>query len=276
MTAVPGRVNDIARLERLSEEVTYPDNVAEYGAGPTRIQAYRYAWDLYAAFAEVTGKPKPDFEPPPMPVVPRAHRRKQSRQNQKEHISIDPHEWKAVREVLKTAPGHEALVLRLLLATGLRIGDILRLEPEQLEAAQNRADGLMKIIVKGAKPVYTTVKGPPSVEWAQLTKALKAAKARNVAELICPKGGGDWKPASGAYQASRRAWQDACKKAKVTGEHNLHRIRRTVAVYVRRATGSLDVAQEMLGHESSRTTAIYTSEADIDMITRGLEALEKV
>lgn len=65
MTSVPGRVNDIARLERLSEEVTYPDNVAEYGAGPTRIQAYRYAWGLYAAFAEVTGKPKPDFEPPP-------------------------------------------------------------------------------------------------------------------------------------------------------------------------------------------------------------------
>lgn len=80
MTSVPGRVNDITRLEMLSEEVTYPDNVAEYGAGPTRIQAYRYAWGLYAAFAEVTGKPKPDFEPPPpMPVVPRAHRRKQSR-----------------------------------------------------------------------------------------------------------------------------------------------------------------------------------------------------
>ncbi len=60
--------------------------------------------------------------------------------------------------------------------------------------------------------------------------------------------------------AIKRRWHKHCKAHEVPGRHNLHRIRRTVAVLLRKSGSSLDDVKEVLGHSRAHTTAVYTKE----------------
>lgn len=269
-TTIRGQVRDLGTMWQTFEDGNYPGDLIE-GVVLARIQAYQYTHRLFTEYAARTGKAKLPFDEPPAPAVPRALRRKKQ-VRQKEQVSISGNEWKTLAHRIWTDDSAAGRVLQVMMSTGLRVGDVLRIEPQQLKDAFDRDDGLLRIVVKGGKDVFTTVRGPAEKEWKKLLSRLESSQAANVSWLVAPKGDGQWYAACGAYQSIRRAFAGHCEATKVTPPHNLHRIRRTVAVAVRKAVG-LDAAQRVLGHESSNTTAMYTDEVQIDVITKGLEAL---
>jgi integrase/recombinase XerD len=58
--------------------------------------------------------------------------------------------------------------------------------------------------------------------------------------------------------AVRKAFHNACKRSGITKELTPHSLRHSFATYLVDTGTSLDVVQALLGHESIRTTGIYT------------------
>jgi len=154
------------------------------------------------------------------------------------------------------------LVLRLMAATGLRVGDALRLDRATLLAAQTSGEVLLRL--KGGVEVRQRLDGAPE-EWAALWRAFRTSGAPDVSRWVSPRGkstGG----ASGAYQAVRRTLQRVCADAGITEDAWTHRIRRTVGVRAYRVTEDMLAVRDLLGHRRAITTETYLSEARPDRI----------
>lgn len=262
---IEGQLRDLHTLIEASKTEEYPADLSEYLV-PLRVKAYQYTYKLYNEFASATKAPKLAFEYPPDPIVPRALRRK-TKQTKEPITSFSNQEWKALARKLWMDDSPQSHVLRVLMVTGLRVGDVLRIPRTTIEKAFEREDGLITLQLKGGKKVYSAVKGPPEKEWRTLLTGLTNADKENPARYVSQRGT-TW---MASYMQVRRVFQATCKEIKVEGQHNVHRIRRTVLVQVRKAVG-LDFAQRVGGHKDSSTTEIYTNEAQVDVIMKGLGA----
>jgi len=181
--------------------------------------------------------------------------------------SIPDAEWQHLYDVLledsMKRGGAIPAVLLTLMATGLRIGDLLAIPCSALLEAKRTNQ--VRFDAKGGEWRILPIAGAPA-DWLRLIAlAERNRDATNVAQLVTPK---DTR-ASGegpAYKRVRRALLRAAGRAGVDGRIYLHRLRRTVAVQALRVTEDMPAVQQLLGHRSMLTTSTYLDEARPDAI----------
>ena len=182
------------------------------------------------------------------------------RKKGREARSFSDDDWTRLLARLGNTPPE--LVLRLMAATGLRVGDVLRLDRETLLEAQTSGEVLLRL--KGGVEVRQRIDGAPE-EWAALWRVFRVSGAPDVTRWVSPRckstGG-----ASGGYQVIRRAFARACADAGITEATWTHRIRRTVGVRAYRVTEDMLAVRDLLGHRRAVTTETYLSEARPDRV----------
>ena len=222
-----------------------------------RWEDYRRAYRLYKEFADLEGFRVPAPQPEYLAERPEVNRgERRERRRKKPALSIDENEWKRLRKAVKRDDLPESRVLEVMLATGLRVGDVLRVTPEAIEGALKRQDGLFTIELKGGKVIRYPVGGAEE-EWTTLHRALRNGRHPHAAHMVS----GQKDPETrGAYFKVRDRFVELCEACSLTGRTHLHRIRRTVAVRLLNRGVSLYDVQQLLGHEDLRTTQRYTDE----------------
>lgn len=233
-----------------------------------RVQDYRLAWSRWDAFCTET-----DVEnglPEPQPLERRfGRRRRKDAARLKPALSIPESSWDALRERIRSDPSPQSRVLDVLVCSGLRIGDVLRLTEPLLRSALEREDGIGILRVKGARDVvFTTRDGSDS--WARLYELLQ--KDQRVA-AICSKTD-DPQAAGASYQACRRALKAHAEAVGLEArEIHLHRTRRTVAVQLYKAGVRIEIISKVLQHQSIETTQRYLDESMADVAGKALARL---
>lgn len=144
-----------------------------------------------------------------------------------------------------TNPKHRALVL-LLYSSGLRVSEVVRLRVEDLDVSR----GLLRVRRgKGARDRETLLSA----------RALEAVRIYQ--EAFRPSG---WLfPGSreGRHYSSRavqRVVQQCARSAGLSKRVSPHVLRHSFATHLLESGTDLRYIQELLGHQSSRTTEIYT------------------
>ena len=152
-----------------------------------------------------------------------------------------------VRKLIDTItnPKHRAIVL-LLYSAGLRVSEVIRLKPSDLEVDR----GLLRVRDgKGRKDRYTLLS----------ERALEAVRVYRAAfpegRWLFPGARPD-RPytARSVQNMVTRAARSACLEKTVTP----HTLRHSFATHLLEAGTDLRYIQELLGHRSSRTTELYT------------------
>ncbi len=164
-------------------------------------------------------------------------------------------DWKRLLEKLRNDTTPEGTVLYLMAVTGHRIGDILRLSRATLKAGL--FGGVIQLERKGGSYVQVPVAGA-AAPWRALRKRWK--QGDTVAEWICPDSELGAEAAGGAYQRVRRHLQNLAKQLGLSGQLNLHRLRRTVGVRALKKTGDIHAVSQLLGHRSIQSTEQYVNE----------------
>jgi len=186
--------------------------------------------------------------------------RKPGRRERK-HVaeSYHPEEWDKLREYLAHETQPEARVLQVQAATGLRIGDVLRLEWSELKRAL-RTRGLMQLEVKGGHKRAIPLDGALDA-WRRLAEDWDGETER-LAEWISPRGQHAAEGGFGAYRAVYDYLREAATLLGLTGRAHPHRLRRTVAVQALRVSKDIHNVKKLLGHANISSTERYVDEAD--------------
>ncbi len=142
-------------------------------------------------------------------------------------------------------PKHRA-ILMLLYSAGLRVSEVVRLRPEDLDSQR----GMIRVRQgKGAKDRYTL-----------LAKRAVEAVERYVESY--PTGPWLFPGARADRHLSTRSVQRVVKRAARTAgirkDVTAHTLRHSFATHLLEGGTNLRVIQELLGHSSARTTQIYT------------------
>jgi site-specific recombinase XerD len=160
-------------------------------------------------------------------------------------------------------PKHRALLM-LLYCAGLRVGEVIRLHPSDLDVDR----GLVRVCKgKGGKDRYTLL-------------ARRAADAVRLYLDAYPTG--PWlfpgsKP--GRHLTSRsvqRVVKQAATAAGIAKDVTTHTLRHSFATHLLEGGTNLRVIQVLLGHQSARTTQIYThvAKSTLESVRSPLDNLE--
>ncbi|MBM4137401.1 MAG: integrase [Nitrospira sp.] len=157
---------------------------------------------------------------------------------------------------------HKA-ILMLVYSAGLRVGEVVRLKPEDIDSKR------MLIHVrgsKGRKDRYT----------------LLSEKALNILREYWRK----YKPAKWLFEGAKegrylsirsvdKIFRNACDKAGIKKDVSVHTLRHSFATHLLEGGTDLRYIQELLGHAHSKTTEIYThvSTKSLGKITSPLDTL---
>lgn len=136
--------------------------------------------------------------------------------------------------------------LMLVYSGGLRVGEIIGLRPEDIDA--NRE--LIRIRAsKGKKDRYTLL---PNVALQTLREYWKKEKPQ---KWLFPS----WnKEKHITARTVQKIFQNACRKARINKDVSVHSLRHSFATHLLESGIDLRYIQELLGHKSSKTTEIYT------------------
>jgi integrase len=186
-------------------------------------------------------------------------------------VSMPDEDWDILYGWLQRDDSIAAAVLRVMMTTGLRIGDVLRLPADAMEAALHRSDGVLEAKVKGGDIIKSSTAGASRNDWVRLAERVSTT----VAEAVSPYGTGSADGGDAAYKAVSRALKAAGRATDLTGRVHLHRLRRTTLVQVLRAGADITVAKAMAGHKSLKTTEKYTDETIAGHAARGQDAIEQ-
>ncbi|HUP51734.1 MAG TPA: site-specific tyrosine recombinase/integron integrase [Longimicrobiales bacterium] len=142
-------------------------------------------------------------------------------------------------------PKHRALLM-LLYSAGLRVGEVVRLRPSDLDVER----GLLRVRKgKGRKDRYTLL----------AKRALEAVRIYLAAfpteSWLFPSTTPDRHLATRSVQ---RVVKRAAQAAGIAKEVTTHTLRHSFATHLLEGGTNLRVIQELLGHQSARTTQIYT------------------
>lgn len=162
-------------------------------------------------------------------------------------------------------PKHRTLVM-LLYSSGLRVGEVVRLRAEDVDPER----GLLRVRQgKGGKDRYTLLS----------SKALAAL--RTYCEAFRPErwlfpGGRPNRPYT--VRSVQHVVQQCARRAGIANPVTPHTLRHSFATHLLESGTDLRYIQELLGHQSSRTTQIYThvTAARIAQIRSPLDDLDSV
>lgn len=238
-----------------------------------RLRDFQWCWDLWADFREEVGPDVPSLAFP-RPELPTTRRRRRRDRPVHEARSIESGEWERLRAEVARSARVEARVIAVLMASGLRISDVLRTRPLAVLEALMREDGIARLEVKGGKIVEVPVRGGAERAWLELLAAVpleERDRAPSFADVVAPGSTAD--AGGAAYQRVATALRAIGARAGVAGRLHLHRLRRTVGVQLLSAGVELETVSKVFGHSDIRTTQRYTSEP---MARLAGEALRKI
>lgn len=165
------------------------------------------------------------------------------------YLSLD--EIKALQEALDKSPSqNSADVVRVLMLTGARVGEVLRMRWDHLDLKEG----------VWVKPAATTKQNkmhrvPLSPPVVDLLKARfqkqQSGKKRDKSEWVFPG-----KSKQGHMTTIRTFWAAVCKRTKIKGVR-IHDLRHTFASLLVSSGESLPVVGALLGHTQAKTTARY-------------------
>ena len=157
---------------------------------------------------------------------------------------------------------HKALLM-LMYSGGLRVGEVVRLKPEDIDA--NR-----KLIYirasKGRKDRYTLLS---DVALQTLRKYWKKERPKKWLFL-------SWNEEKHiTARTVQKIFQNVCKKAGIKKKASVHSLRHSFATHLLESGIDLRYIQELLGHKSSKTTETYThvSTKNLSTIKNPLDSL---
>lgn len=184
---------------------------------------------------------------------------KKSTRRVKEARSVPDAAWPKLVAWLVADDALGARVLEVQAHTGLRVGDILRVEVGALR--RSLTTGTLDLTQKGDRTRVYQIRGSAGENaWKRLEKAIEKAPARaNIAKAISDSD--DVSSSGAAYAQCQRVLKRAGKELGIERLHT-HRLRRTIAVQALRLTGDVPAVQEMIGHApGSQATAKYLDES---------------
>jgi integrase/recombinase XerC len=178
-------------------------------------------------------------------------------------VSVPDDQWAALDASLEPDDRLAARAIAVIMSTGLRVGDLLRLEYDVLDRAARGA--AIELETKGGKPRLLAWAGTPA--WARLYDAWTVVRLGrrftgrdNLAACICSSRNDDPEAGACAYKTMVSMLEHHASRAGVAGRVHLHRLRRTVVTQVLRVTKDIHATARMIGHENIQTTARYADE----------------
>jgi len=180
----------------------------------------------------------------------------------REARSLDDESWSALTAKLAEHPEPAARVLEVMSGTGLRVGDVLRVEVADLRESDR--SGAVRVVLKGGTET-TLLREGAAEAWRKLSSACSGTTGI-VADFVAPRGHGGATAGGAAYKRVQRLLHEVCAEAGITEAVWTHRIRRTVGVQAYRATEDTLAVRDLLQHRSVRTTEGYLSEARPDRV----------
>jgi len=245
--------------------------LAQQPASQQRAYDYRRAWTRYAEFVEAMGAPPLVVRPPPEPTALPRHLARRERRRKLPAESIPEEQWHMLVAAVKRAQTPQARVLEVLSQTALRIGDVLRIDRDQLRRALRGVN--LRIEVKGGKEIVHSTDSAPEA-WQSLYACMMRSKGCTNVASLCAKG--DNPEADGpAYKSVVRLLHRLGESAGVEGRIHVHRMRRTVAVMMLKRGVPIEHIQRVLGHASLAMTERYLNEAMPDLVTKALSKLRE-
>ena len=235
-------------------------------AGERPIPRYHFTGVSLQRWAQEEGVDLTSLEPALSELTDgdtRAEAVSATKRRKKPAVSFSPHDWRALAIAIINDDSPEARIEELVLLTGLRIGDVLRIERAQFERAV--ATGALEVPVKGGRVREVYVEGAVLEGFERLWRTMQATPEGRafegpLHEWIAP-GSRDARPYFAAYQRVRRHLLRLTEGLGLSGSVHLHRMRRTIAMEAYRASGADIVAvQQMLGHQNVATTQKYIDE----------------
>ena len=160
-------------------------------------------------------------------------------------------------------PKHRALLM-LLYSAGLRVGEVVRLKSPDLDVER----GLIRVRRgKGGKDRYTLL-AQRAVEAVRIYR-----DAYPTDRWLFP---GDRSGRHLTTRSVQRVVKNAAKAAGIEKDVTTHTLRHSFATHLLEGGTNLRVIQELLGHQSARTTQIYThvAQSTIGAVRSPLDNLE--
>ncbi len=138
------------------------------------------------------------------------------------------------------------VILMLIYSAGLRLSELIKLKPEDVDSDR-------KLIhvrgAKGKKDRYTLLSDVVLNElrkyWKQYRPGRYLFEGQSAGKPIAPR-------------TVQKIFEQAVKKAGIAKHVSVHSLRHAFATHLLEQGTDLRYIQELLGHESSRTTEIYT------------------
>ena len=152
-------------------------------------------------------------------------------------------------------------ILELLYATGLRVGELVSLDLEQVDLA----GGVVRVMGKGGKERIVPFGSKASKAlraWLEVSAELRGRPASRSDALFLNLHGGRL-----TDRSVRRILDRRLVEAAVASRVSPHALRHSFATHLLGAGADLRAIQEMLGHASLSTTQRYTT-VDVDSLMR--------
>ena len=148
---------------------------------------------------------------------------------------------------------HKA-ILMLVYSAGLRVGEVVRLKPEDIDSKRT----LIHIRgAKGRKDRYSLLSEAALKTLREYWKQYKPEK------WLFP---GPDKERHITIRTAQRVFEMACKQAEVKKDVSIHNLRHSFATHLLENGIDLRYIQELLGHKSPKTTEIYTHVSNKDFM----------
>lgn len=195
-----------------------------------------------------------------VPLAPDRLPKEKPARRKLEARSFEETNWVTLTNAVQGSSDRRDQVLWAISTTGLRIGDVLRVDLGTLQSGLST--GELQLERKGGTfiPVPLGIPEPWQALYDGMTHTEGGLSPRNVAEYVAP-GFPNPEADGAAYKRVARRFKAIGRKHSLPGRVHLHRLRRTVAVNALNATGDIVAVKDMLGQKSVNTTMRYVDEA---------------
>lgn len=224
-----------------------------HGLARTTLRQYGRGWEALRAYQQATGQPVSEPLPvEPIPTNPRARKNRRRRS-----AGAWPETtWLALLERVRKGDEREDLALAVLLATGMRASDVLRIR--RLELDRFLTHGRLTFEAKGGVDRDLQPDEGQADDVRALANAVVASSGVNVAAFVSD-GYESTLPGAPGYEHLRARFLAHCRALGFPPLH-MHDARHTIAlrVYTRNRNDHPELAvQALLGHSNLQTTLIY-------------------